>query len=196
MVTALDNRTALILIDLQQGIVSRPVAHPREQVLGNVARLIAAFRQYNLPVVVVTVDPAGAVGRKPPRVQLSFTRPTSGEGTPADFLALAPELVTRPDDIFITKHTWSAFHKTPLHDQLQSLGITGIVLAGISTSIGVEGTARSASERGYNLTFPSDAMTDLVPLAHENSIERIFPRLGEIGTTDEVIALLPNRTCP
>jgi nicotinamidase-related amidase len=150
MVTALDTRTALVLIDLQQGIVSRPLAHPREQVLGNVARLVAAFREHHLPVVVVTVDPSGAAGRKPPRVQLSFNRPPSGTGA-------------------------------------------GIVLAGISTSMGVEGTARSASERGYNLTFPSDAMTDLVPLAHENSIERIFPRLGEIGTADEVIALLPDR---
>ena len=193
MVTALDTRTALVLIDLQQGIVSRTLAHPREQILGNVARLIAAFRQHRLPVVVVTVDPAKAAGRKPPRVQLSFTRPPSGAGAPTDFLALAPELVTLPDDIFITKHTWSAFYKTPLHDQLQSMDITGIVLAGISTSMGVEGTARGASERGYNLTFPSDAMTDLVPLAHENSIERIFPRLGEIGTTDEVIALLADR---
>jgi len=193
MVTALDARTALVLIDLQQGIVSRPLAHPREQVLGNVARLVAAFREHHLPVVVVTVDPSGAAGRKPPRVQLSFNRPPSGTGAPTDFLALAPEIVTRPDDIFITKHTWSAFYKTPLDDQLHSLEVTGIVLAGISTSMGVEGTARSASERGYNLTFPSDAMTDLVPLAHENSIERIFPRLGEIGTTDEVIALLADR---
>jgi nicotinamidase-related amidase len=193
MVTALDTRTALVLIDLQQGIVSRPLAHPREQVLGNIVRLITAFRQHNLPVVVVTVDPSGAAGRKPPRVQLSFTSPPPSAGAPDDFLALAPEIEPRSDDILITKHTWSAFYKTPLHDQLQSLEVTGIVLAGISTSIGVEGTARSASERGYNLTFPSDAMTDLVPLAHENSIERIFPRLGEIGTTDEVIALFPDR---
>ncbi|MGO7984079.1 isochorismatase family protein, partial [Rhizobium johnstonii] len=61
---------------------------------------------------------------------------------------------------------------------------------GISTSKAVEGTARAAYELGYNVTLPIDAMTDSDLATHENSTQRIFPALGETGTTAEVIALL------
>jgi nicotinamidase-related amidase len=77
-----------------------------------------------------------------------------------------------------------------LHEILQKLEITGIVLAGVATSIGVEGTARNASEHGYNITFVEDAMTDMHQSAHENSLKTIFPRIGEVGTTANVISTL------
>lgn len=64
------------------------------------------------------------------------------------------------------------------------------VLAGIATSIGVESTARSAYEHGYHVTVATDAVTDMSAEAHENSVERIFPRLGETGTTAAIIKLL------
>ena len=90
----------------------------------------------------------------------------------------------------MTKRNWGAFYGTDLDLQLRRRGITQVVLAGIATSIGVESTARAAHEHGYQVTLATDAMTDLDPEAHRNSIERIFPRLGERGTTDEVITLL------
>jgi nicotinamidase-related amidase len=68
--------------------------------------------------------------------------------------------------------------------------VTQVVLVGIATSIGVESTARYASELGLNVTLVVDAMTDMNADAHTNSITRIFPRLGETGTTQEVLALL------
>jgi len=90
----------------------------------------------------------------------------------------------------VTKRNWGAFYGTDLDLQLRRRGVTQVVLAGIATSIGVESTARAAHEHGYQVTLATDAMTDLDPEAHRNSIERIFPRLGERGTTDEVITLL------
>ncbi len=78
------------------------------------------------------------------------------------------------------------YHGTDLDLQLRRRGITNIVLCGISTSIGVESTARDAWERGYNLTFVRDAMTDRSLEAHERSFEIIFPRIGEIGTVAEI----------
>ncbi len=81
------------------------------------------------------------------------------------------------NDITVTKHFWGAFNQTTLHDQLQKRGITQVVICGIATSIGVESTARQAYELGYNVTLAVDAMTDLNSDTHENSIERIFPRL-------------------
>jgi nicotinamidase-related amidase len=65
-----------------------------------------------------------------------------------------------------------------------------VVLVGVATSIGVESTARFAHELGFNVTFAVDAMTDMNLDAHTNSIARIFPRLGETGTTQDVLDLL------
>ena len=92
--------------------------------------------------------------------------------------------------MLIQKRQWGAFYGTDLDLQLRRRGISKIVLRGIATSIGVESTARDAWERSYNLTFASDAMTDLYADAHERSLSIIFPRIGEIGTTDEILGKL------
>ena len=78
--------------------------------------------------------------------------------------------------------------------QLRRRGVTGIVLAGVRTCIGVEGTARAAAERAYNLTFVEDAIADFDGEAHEHSVNRIFPRLGEVDTTARVLSLLTRTT--
>jgi nicotinamidase-related amidase len=109
---------------------------------------------------------------------------------PANWTELVPELEVQPSDLLITKYTWGAFHGTPLDLQLRRRGVTQLVLCGISTSIGVETTARAAYEHGYHLTLVVDAMTDSVPELHQSSVERLFPRLGETGTTADVLAKL------
>jgi nicotinamidase-related amidase len=78
----------------------------------------------------------------------------------------------------------------PVDTCLRDLGVTQIVLAGIATSLGVESTARAAHEHGYHVVLATDAMTDLDAEAHHNSIERIFPRLGETAITTEVLEML------
>ncbi|MES2426133.1 MAG: isochorismatase family protein [Bacteroidota bacterium] len=185
MITALDKNTALILIDLQKGIVVYPTAHPIQNILTNAAKLVAAFREAGQPIVIVNVKTAGAAWTKA-RKEPASPRPAPG----ADWLEIVPEIETEPTDIFITKHTWGAFFETDLHDELKKRGVTGIVIGGVSTSKGVEGTARQASELGYNITFAKDVMTDTIADAHTNSIKYIFPGIGEIGDTDDVIALL------
>jgi nicotinamidase-related amidase len=185
MITELDKNTALILIDLQKGIVSYPVVHPIEIILANSAKLVDAFHHAGLPVVIVNVNPAGAkwtTSRKEP----SPSRPAPA----ADWLEIVPEIKTEPGDIFITKHTWGAFFETALDEELKKRNVTGIVIGGVSTSIGVEGTARQASELGYNVTFAMDAMTDMIADAHKHSFKNIFPRMGEVGNTQDVLNLL------
>jgi nicotinamidase-related amidase len=90
----------------------------------------------------------------------------------------------------VTKIRWGAFQGTSLDAHLRDLGVTQVVLAGVATSIGVESTARAAHEHGYHVVLATDAMTDTSPDAHANSIERIFPRLGETATTSEVLEML------
>lgn len=185
MITALDKNTALVLIDFQNMVVETPVAHSIDEVLNNTNKLIAAFRNKNLPVVVVNVKPKDAAW-------LQSRKDVKMPAFPNDenLYKITNKLHTDSGDIFITKHTWNAFFETGLQEELQKNAVTGIVLAGISTSIGVEGTARAASELGYNLSFALDAMTDRSKEAHERSIQFIFPRMGETGTTADIIAML------
>jgi nicotinamidase-related amidase len=168
-VTTLDPNTALILIDLQKGIVARDARpYPSADVVAKAAALAGAFRTKRLPVVLVHVT-GGAPGRneqpKPP-------------APPADWAEFVPELDRQPDDHIVEKKTWGAFAHTGLEEHLKAQGVTQVVIAGIATAIGVESTARQAWEAGFNVTLPVDAMTDL---------------LGETGTTDDVLGLLDLR---
>lgn len=179
--TTLDAKTALILIDLQRGIVALPTAHPTGEVVKRSAVIADAFRRHGLPVVLVNV-----AGGAPGRAEQSRN---TGD-FPAEFTELVPELNAQPSDHRVTKRTWGAFTNTGLEAYLREQGVTQIVLAGVATSVGVESTARFAQELGFNITLVVDAMTDMHADAHANSIMRIFPRLGETGTTQELLDLL------
>jgi nicotinamidase-related amidase len=183
-VTTLDPKTALIVIDLQKGIVGLPTAHPTNEVVKQASELADAFRRHGLPVVLVNVD-GGAPGRA------EQTR--SSRDFPARWTDLVPELNQQPTDHAVTKRTWGAFTNTGLQKHLRDLGVTQVVIAGVATSAGVESTARHAHEHGFHVTLAVDAMTDTNADAHHNSITRIFPRLGETGTTQEIIELLNKR---
>jgi nicotinamidase-related amidase len=180
-VTTLDPKSALVVIDLQKGIVGFPVVHPIGGVLASATVLTAAFRRRGLPVVLVNVT-GGAPGRT--------ERSHSLEGLPADWADLVPELNAQPDDLLVTKKTWGAFTNTDLEVRLKALRVTQLVICGVATSIGVESTARHAYELGFNVTLVLDAMTDMSLEAHDNSVARIFPRLGETGSTHEIVGLL------
>jgi nicotinamidase-related amidase len=183
--TQLDSVTALVLIDLQKGIVALPTAHPPAEIVSRSVRLAKAFREKKLPVVLVNVAGA-ASGRtdSPKRNPAAFA---------ADFAELVPELERQPSDHLVTKHSFGAFLNTDLDGYLRRRGVTQIVFAGIATSIGVESTARSAYDLNYNVTFAVDAMTDLVAENHRHCIEKTFPRLGETGSTEDVLRLLNGR---
>ncbi|HEY4073264.1 MAG TPA: isochorismatase family protein [Herbaspirillum sp.] len=179
--TKLDPIAALVVIDMQKGIVALPTVHPAAEITERVARLAAAFRAKGLPVVLVNVA-GGAPGRT--------DAGPHGLVMNADWAELIPELDRQPGDHTVTKFQWGAFHGTSLDQFLRRSGATQVVLAGIATSIGVESTARTAYDHGYHVTSVVDAMTDRSADAHRNSIENIFPRLGETTTTDEVLGLL------
>jgi nicotinamidase-related amidase len=187
MPTTLDPATALVLIDLQRGITAMPTVHPADEIVERAARLAAAFRAHDLPVIAIRVA-FSPDGGDVPRTRTAASGPAVTRGP--DWSELRPELGIGGGDLVITKRGWNAFYGTELDLQLRRRRITGIVLAGISTSIGVESTARAANERAYELTVVTDAVTDMVAAAHANSLEVIFPRIAELATTDEVLAAL------
>lgn len=180
-ISTLDPVAALVLVDLQNGILSYPTVHPIEGVLDRASALARAFRARGRPVVLVNVAGA-ASGRTEQRRRI-------GE-MPPEALAFPPELDQQPSDHVVTKRTWGAFTATDLAHTLRNAGVTQVVIGGVATSIGVESTARQAHELGFNVALATDAVTDTSAEAHANSVERIFPRLGETGRAEDVIALL------
>jgi nicotinamidase-related amidase len=179
--TKLDDTCALIVIDLQKGIVGLPTVHPVREIIDRSAQLARAFRERGLPVVLVNVS-----GMAPGRTDAG--RPTFS--FPADWTELVPELDRQPGDHVVTKQRWGAFLGTDLDDHLRRRGATQVVLTGVATSIGVESTARSAYDLGYHVALVVDAMTDRDADAHRHGVEKIFPRLGETANTDDVLRLL------
>jgi nicotinamidase-related amidase len=147
--TTLDPKTALIVVDLQKGIINSPFVHPIAAVIERNRALLDAFRQRDLPVVLVNVD-GGAPGRT--------EQPRRYSTLPEGFSDLIPELARQSSDIVVTKRTWGAF------------------------------------EQEFNVTLSLDAMTDMRPEAHEYSLVHVFPRLGETGSTQDVLDLLATRS--
>src|SRR4029079_6638307 len=178
--------TALIVIDLQRGVVARDCTpHPSAAVVANAAKLAKRFRERGATVVLVHVGFS-----EEDRARL---KPDADEAVPPrsamrpDFSELVPELERAPSDVVILKRQWGAFYGTALDLQLRRRGIRTLVMTGISTNFGVESTARDAYERGFNLVFVEDAMSGLSPGAHEFAVKTIFPRIGRVVTTEALL---------
>ncbi len=180
-VTQLDSTAALIVIDLQKGIVGIPLAHPASEIVGRSAQLARAFRERGLPVVLVNVS-----GRAPGRTDAG----APNFAFPPDWTDLVPEIEQQPGDHVVTKQRVGAFIGTSLDDFLRQRGVTQVFLTGIATGSGVESTARSAYDYGYNVALIVDAMTDRDSDTHRHSVERVFPKLGQTDTTENVLKLL------
>ena len=182
--TALDQKSALVVVDLQKGLAGILPAAVFDPVVERSAALADAFRARDLPVVLVTAD-----GTAPGRTE----QPSRLREFPPDFAEVLDALHAQPRDIRVTKRTWGAFANNDLEAQLKALGVTQIIVIGVATSIGVESTARQAYEAGFNVSLAVDAMADPRPEAHDRSVALIFPKLGETGSVDNVFRLLDER---
>jgi nicotinamidase-related amidase len=184
----LDTNCALVLIDLQAGIVSRQTApHEASAVVARSAALAKAFRARNMPVILVTVGWATDMADAPrQRYAAQIPAPADADA----FVAIDPALDVAPSDIHVRKHQWGAFHGTDLDVQLRRRGIGQIVLAGIATNMGVESTARAAWEHGYSILFAEDATSSFSTDMHQFAFENIFPRLGLVTDSETIIARL------
>ncbi|TCV93258.1 nicotinamidase-related amidase [Luteibacter rhizovicinus] len=185
----LDSRTtALVLIDLQQGIL--PYAqgpYTGDQVVARAVRLADRFRELGAPIVRVRVgfspDFADAL-------KLPVDQPNPAASLPANWWDDIDALKPSASDIDIVKRQWGAFYGTELDLQLRRRGIANFVLAGISTNIGVESTARSGWEHGYGIVFAEDAMSSGNGEHHQFAVANIFTRIGRVRSTDAVLDML------
>ena len=187
----IDERSALVLIDLQKGILALPTLLSQDDIKNRARRLAAAFRAETLPVVRVKLAFSADGGDLPPGRALI---PGPQSAPPAAYSEFPEDFPPHPGDVVLVKRNWGAFTGTELDLQLRRRGMTQIVLAGISTGMGVESTARSAREHSYNLVFAEDAITDVDAASHTHAFTKIFPQLGEIATTQQIIDTLEGRS--
>jgi nicotinamidase-related amidase len=184
LITLDKKTTALILIDLQNGIVALPGLAPyaAAEVVQQCTRLADEFRQHAAAIVYVRVDLADFI-------QLTVDAPSRAPDAPPP-PAVASELIAgsgfHSGDVLITKRHWSAFLGTALEQELRARGIQTIVLGGIATNFGVESTARDAAGLGFNVVFAEDAMTSLNADAHRFATTMVFPRIGRVRKVSDI----------
>ncbi|GAA1246520.1 nicotinamidase-related amidase [Microbacterium phyllosphaerae] len=173
--------TALVVVDVQAGTLPNARAVSAENLVSHVGSLVEAFRGSGRPVafVVSTGTASGVTDHGP-----------GGRVWPEGFAELAPGIDDRGDEPVHPRAGWSAFAGTSLLDDLTAAQITDIVVVGLATTFGVESTARDAADLGFSVVVVSDAVSDPDPSGHERSLTRVFPALGRVRTTAEVLAAI------
>ncbi len=174
--------TALVLVDLQHSIVSAAEALPTTAgIMKNAVLLSRALRQAGGTVLFTRVLITEMLNQKVDAPAPKDSAP------PANASDLVPELDRQTGDIVVTKRQWGAFYGTDMEQQLQRRGIRTLVLGGIATNFGVESTAREAFDRGYEIVFAEDAMAGISTAAQEFAVTNIFPHIGRVRWTDQIV---------
>ncbi len=134
--------TALLIIDMQLGNFqgSDPV-YDGENLLSKIQRLIGKARGSEVPIIYV--QNKGSKG-DPDEV-----------GTPG--WEVHSSIAPKEGDVVIEKETPDAFHKTTLHQKLQSKGIEKLVITGLQTEYCIDTTCRRAYSLGYDVVLVKDA---------------------------------------
>lgn len=186
MITLAAGRSALVLIDLQAGILALPTKpRPAGEVLATCKVMASLFRAAGALVVPVHVGWAADFADAPPGLTDQPARRTP-DGLPANWSELADGVVL-PGDLVIIKHQWGAFTGTGLDLQLRRRGIDTVVIAGIATNLGVESTARHAWELGYHVVVVEDGCaTTTTEEMHRLTFSFVFPRIARVVSSHEL----------
>ena len=178
-------KTALVVIDLQAGILARPCApHASADVLDRSVAMCSRFRAAGGHVVLVRVSFAADESDV---LSQPCDEPTPRGDPPG---GTSCRRRSGPERATSTSRSTSGVRSMERSSICSSRrrGVTTLVMCGISTNFGVESTAREAWERNYALIFAEDAMTSANADAHAFAVKTIFPRLGRVRSTSDVLA--------
>jgi nicotinamidase-related amidase len=177
--------TALVLIDLQNGVLSREAKpYSVSEVLERARALVDAFRAKGALVVYVRVLLSDFLSLP---VDEAMTLP---KDIPAAASEIAEAAGKQEGDLLITKRHWGAFAQTTLESELRSRGIEEVVLAGIATNMGVESTLRQGTGLGFAFVTVEDACSTFTPEMQDFAFKTIFPRLSRVRSTQQVVNAL------
>ena len=190
MLTLDARTTALVVIDLQEGILALPmVPHGGPEVVARAAGLGRTLAAAGGTIVLVNVDYAQDYADRPSQpADAPLSLPA--QGLPEGWATLRPEIAALPAQVRITKRQHSAFFGTELDLQLRRRGIATVILCGVATNFGVEGTARDGYNLSYAVVVAADACSSTGPDMHEFALTRILPRIARVRDTAEIVAAL------
>ena len=190
MLNLIPKATALVIVDLQEGIlIPEPVPYGKAEIVSRAAALGHAFADAEAPIVLTITDFSPGYLDAPHGIaDMPWALPT--EGLPESFATLVPEIEALPAAVRVTKKQMSAFFGTELDLHLRRRGCSTVVICGVATNLGVEATARAAFDLNYNVVLAADACGSVVPGWHEFAMEKILPRIARVRATSEIINAL------
>jgi len=190
-------RPALVISECQRGVLDPAVAifpglaqQAQERgMLANIARLAAAFRTHDFPVVHVHVahrpDFGGVVVNS-----MVTARSRKAESMRAGTPDVEPMegLVPEPSDYVSARRSGlGMWYGTDLDATLRNLGVATVVLSGVSTNLALFAGAIGAVDRGYRAVLAEDASAGAAPELHEWMITNALPLVTTITSVDDII---------
>lgn len=214
-------RAALLIVDMQYGSVDPDVGvgpylrerHPalaeyyygrvQDMVIPNIARLLQFFRSAGRPVIYLTIgfalpdrsDGLGLLRQIDDDLNARMARgPLVRLGSRAN--SVVSEIAPREGELVINKTSMGAFNSTALDQVLRNLGVTTLIVTGVSTECCVATTARDAGDRGYHVLLVEDAGTAVTPYLQESSLVAFAAMFGRVETTEATLAELARAAEP
>ncbi|QTC91443.1 isochorismatase family protein [Brevundimonas goettingensis] len=180
-------KTALVLIDLQAGILANTLSpYDSETVVENGLTLARAVKAAGGTVVAVNVSFGPGRINGP---QGLIDNPVSTDPVPANYTEIVPELLALAD-ITVTKRQWGALHGTELDTLLRRRGIDTVIVGGIATNFGVETTVREGWSHGYSMIVAEDASTTFSQAMQDFPMKLVFPRIARVRSVTEIVGAL------
>jgi nicotinamidase-related amidase len=193
-------RAALVVNECQNGMID-PAGAGNEGlaaqadargIVGRIARLAAAFRAARAPVVYTTIvlRPDG-VGTQANCLLLGVLTKKGAVVEGRKEAEIHPDLTPEPSDVVLQRvHGLSPFHGSELEPLLRERGVDTVVLAGVSTNIGIPGAALEAVNRGFAVVVAEDCTAGAWPEAHEFQVTHTLPLLATVAASDDIAAAL------
>ena len=186
----LGSKPALIVVDVVRGFTdpSCPLGSEADEVVDANVRLMNAFHDASLPVVLTTViyrdDQQASVFRA--RIPaLNLLTPES------EWVLFDSRLPVAPGDLQLEKRHASSFHGTELDEWLRNQEVDSVVVTGLTTSGCVRATAVDGLQNNYRVVVPREACGDRDEQAHEANLYDLNAKYADVLSLDDTLALLP-----
>ena len=179
-----NKNTTLLIMDLQQGILSQ--LGDAASYITHVKKAIATARNKKIPVIFVVVGfRQGMPEISNNNKSFTSTKERLANADLNEFMKIHPDLTPLPEDVIVTKRRMSAFTGSDLQVILRSQKIDHIVLTGCSTSGVVLSTVREAADKDYRITILSDGCIDGDKEVHNILMNKVFLRQADVLTAEE-----------
>ena len=172
-------RTALVLLDCQEGVATRNLSGPdaRAAFVTTVRSLLASARSLDLPCVRVEVEfrpghPEVAASNAYFSMVKGNRRLVEGSAEVEPMAELRPHLADVPR---VVKHRIGAFDGTDLAQLLRGFGVNHILVAGLITRGAVLSTVCRAADLDYRVTVLADGCADPEPSVQETLLVHVLP---------------------